>query len=156
MKRRIIITVIIIVFLILFSCIGYTYVSDVSALNKLDIIIDNISLEDIRLSFCTLRIVIEISNPTSRDISDLSAIFDIYIMDNYVGEGCISKLSLQKASYTKKELPITIYYTQVAAAVKDVILNRNFLLELKGTAEARVVFGLILISNNFVAAYNYP
>jgi hypothetical protein len=155
--RFIIIAGVIIAILGLF---GYTYSADVSALDNARITIRDIRIQEINLidpkPHCNLIIFIDISNPSNQDITGLTADFDVFITNNYVGSGSVSKISIPAQSSKEKEVSLTIYFFDVAAAVKDVIINGNFIISIKGYASGDVLFGLITITDQISASKSYP
>ena len=152
--RQIIIVITIILIISLF--LGYTYYADVTTLYNAELSIEDIRLQELSLTYCKLTIYIDISNPTDRYISGLTAMFDIFIADNYVGLGSFSKVSIPAQSNKEKGVAITIYYSNVAFSVVDGIKNRNFDLTVKGEVRGNVLFGLITVSDEFKATQEYP
>jgi LEA14-like dessication related protein len=153
-SRKIIIVIGII--LAISGFLGYTYYADATTLNNAEVTIENIHLQELSLTYCKLKIYIDISNPTNRDISGLTAVFNIYIADNYVGSGSFSKVSIPAQSNREKDVTITIYYAKVAVAVVDGIKRGNFDLTIKGEASGDVLFDLITVSKQFKATKVYP
>ena len=152
--RQIIIGITIILVISMFLC--YTYYADVTTLYDAELSIEDIRLQELSLTYCKLKIYIDISNPTDRDISDLTAMFDIFIADNYVGLGSLSKVSIPAQSKIEKDVAITIYYSNVAFSVVDGIKSGNFDLTISGEARGNILFGLITVSDEFKATKEYP
>ncbi|KYK25815.1 hypothetical protein AYK20_03950 [Thermoplasmatales archaeon SG8-52-1] len=134
----------------------YSYYADVEALDSTKVTINDIRLLEIGLTSCDLKIYITFYNPSGRDISELTAVFDIYIANNYVGKGSLSKVSISPQSSAVKDTTVTIYYANVAAAVVDGIKKGNFDLAIKGTASGNVLFGFLTVSDKFEATKPYP
>ena len=141
---------------ILSGFLSYQYVTDVTALNSVEVTIDDIKLQELRLTYCKLKLSFDIYNPAHQDISGLSAVFDVSIAGNYVGSGSFPKSSLPAQSNSKKYVTLTIYYADVANAVKNGIIDRNFDLSIEGEARANVLFDLFTVSKNFVLIHSYP
>ena len=154
-KFRIILISIIIIFIIPLG-LCYTYYADVGALDKTNVTIKDIRLQEIGLTYCELKIYINFYNPSDRDVNGLSAVFDIYIADNYIGKGSLSKVSISSKSSVEKDTTVTIYYANVATAVVDGIKKGNFDLTIKGTASGNILFGILTISEKFEATKPYP
>jgi hypothetical protein len=151
--RQIIIVITIILVISLF--LGFTYYTDVKTLYDAEFSIEDIYLQEVSLTYCKLKISIDISNPTDRDISGLNAMFDIFIADNYVGLGSFSKVSIPAQSNKLKDVEITIYYSNIAFSVIDGIKSGNFDLTIRGEARGNVLFGLITVSDEFKATEKY-
>lgn len=153
-SRKIIIVIAMI--LTISGFLGYTYYADITTLYNTKVTIKDIHLQELSFTYCKLKIYIDISNPTDRDISGLSAVFDIYIADNYVGLGSFEKASIPAQSNKEKDVTIIIYYANVAVAVVDGIKKGDFDLTIKGEASGKVLFGLITVSEQFKATQTYP
>ena len=151
--RFIIIGAIIIVIL---GFLGYTYSADVTALDNARITIKDIQIQDIGLTSCKLKIFIDISNPSDRDISGLKADFDVFIADVYIGSGSVSRVSIPAQSSREKGVSLTIFYINVGEAIKDGIIKGNFDVSIKGYASGDVLFGLITVTDQVSAMKSYP
>jgi hypothetical protein len=136
--------------------LGYIYYADIVALEGTEVTLKDINIQEIGLTYCDLKIFISFNNPSDRDISGLSAVFDIYIADKYVGKGSLSKLYIPAQSSLEKESTVTIYYANVAVAVVDGLKKGNFDLTIKGIASGNVLFGFIKVSDNFESTQPYP
>lgn len=155
-KKFKIILIIIILILIIPVFLFYSYYADVVALDSIKVTIKDIRLFGISLTYCELTIYINFYNPSNRDVSGLTAVFDIYIADNYIGKGSLSRVSIPANSNLEKDTTVTIYYANVAVAVVDGIKKGNFDLTIKGTASGNVLFNLLTISDKFEATKPYP
>ena len=149
-----ILVVIIIVFFI--SCfLSIRYITDVSALEKVNITIENINIQELRLTYCKLKLKVNISNPTNEYISGLFAEFDISIAGTYVGNGSVPTVSIPAQSHKTRDVPLTIYYANVGNAVIDGIRTGNFDLTIHGEAKGNVLFNLLTVSKSFTASYSH-
>jgi len=147
----------IIVIILLISGLFFNrYIADVSALEKINITVDSIQIEELQLKYCKLRFNINIINPTSVDISELSVNFDTFIANIYIGNGRIPKITIPMSSQKSSNISLTIYYADVGIAVIEGIQSRNFILTVDGIAKVNVLFNLISISKSFSASYSYP
>ena len=155
-KKIKIIIIVIVILLAILGFLGYTFYADVTTLNNVKVRIDKIQLKELSLSYCKLKISFTIFNPSDRDISELSAVFDAYIANSYIGHSSFSKVSIPAQSNKEKDVTITVYYSDLAPAVVDVIKSGNFDLTAEGVANAYAFFGLITISDNFKAFQVYP
>ncbi len=156
MERKTKIISVVIILLIFSGFFSYQYVADTVALNNVEVTVESITLQELRLSYCKLKLSVDIYNPSHQDISEVSAVFDVFIAGNYVGSGSFPKSFLPAQSNSEKDVTLTIYYTDVANAVIDGIQNRNFDLTIKGEAKGKVVFNLFTVSKGFVSTYSYP
>ena len=159
--RKLIITTLIL-FIIIISILGLIYInykSDIEAINNLNVNLNQIDIDDINSKFFKLNFNVEITNPSDRDIVDLSTTFKIYIEDNYVGEGNFSNVNIINNSEENKDVIVSVYYEGLADAVNDVIkkiINEGEIdLKIKGTLYAKALFGLSIIEQNFVAIKTY-
>ena len=158
-EKNVIVTIILAIILSFSGFLGYIYFADVTAMSCIEVIVEDIDLTDPKITSFKLKINIDIYNPTDQDISGLSSVFDIYIEDNYVGEGSFSKVSIPAHSSGEKDVFLTIYYSGLADAAVDVIKNviteGNFDLTISGNINGNVLFGLITFSQEFETTYIY-
>lgn len=152
-KIRILIIVTIVILISGFLVIRYT--ADISALEKVNITIENINLQELNLTYCKLKLKVNISNPANEYISGLFAEFDISIAGTYVGNGSVPTVSIPAQSHIKRDVILTIYYTDVGNAVIDGIKTGNFDLTIHGEAKGNVLFNLITVSKSFTASYSH-
>ena len=150
------IIIIVAIILAILGFLGYTYSADVAALDNARITIKDIQIQDIGFTSCKLKIFIDISNPTDRDISGLTSDFDVFLADVYVGSGSVSRVSIPAQSSREKGVSITIIYINFAEAVKDAIINGKFDVSIKGYASGDVLFGLITVTDRINAMKSYP
>jgi LEA14-like dessication related protein len=156
MNKKLTFTAIITILILFFGFFSYVYISDVDALGKVKVTIKRIGVEEIGLSSTTLKLTIDLSNPSDRDVSNLNANFKIYIAGNYIGDGVSSKVNVPAKSSKEKDVQIVIYYSNVATAVIDALTSLDFELSIDGKAESSILFGIITISQDFQASRTYP
>ncbi|RLF56978.1 MAG: hypothetical protein DRN27_08670 [Thermoplasmata archaeon] len=156
MIKKTFIAIIITAIVVFSSMLGYLYISDVSALDDVEINIEQITLEEIRLTYCKLNLRIDVYNPAHQDISEVHSNFDVSIAGNYVGKGVFPKSFIPAQSNCEKEVILTIYYADVTNAVINGIQNRNFDLTIEGEAKGKVMFNLFTVSKKFSSTYSYP
>ncbi len=156
MKLKIIISAVIVVAILLFGLFSCVYISDVSAIGKVDVSIKKIRIEEIGHSYARLKITIDIDNPSDRTISNLEANFKVYIADTYIGDGVASKVSIPAQSSKEKDVTVVIYYANVASGIIDAITSLDFTLSINGKANVDALFGLLSFSKNFEASKSYP
>ena len=154
-KNKVKIIIIIIAMVIISGFFGYTYYADVNAIRNTKVTITDIILQELQLTYCKLKLFININNLADRDISDISAKFDVNIANNYVGFGSFSKISVPSKSVREIEATLTIYYLDVASAVVEVIKNGKFDVTVEGEINASVLLNLISVSQGFKASHTY-
>ena len=139
--------------------LGYIYYADVTAMSGIEIKLNDVDLTDVKLSSFKLKLHTSIYNPTDQDISELSSAFNIYIEDNFVGKGSFSKTFISAHSQIEKDISITIFYSGLADATIDVIIEiikeGNFDLIISGNISGNILFNLIEFSQEFEATYIY-
>ena len=155
-KNNVRIAVITVLIAAISGFLGYTYYVDVNALSNTEVTINDISLQELHLTYCKLKLSININNFADRDITDISAKFDINVANNYVGSGSFSRISIPAKSIREKDAGITIYYANVASAVVEGIKKGNFDVTIVGEIKANVLFNLITVSKEFKASQTYP
>jgi len=150
-------TIIIIVSILSFIFINYK--SDVDAINNINVRLDGIDIFNMKITSFKLILKVEILNPSNRTINQLSSNFDIFIENNYIGEGNFSNVNIEKNSNISKDVIITIYYSGLANATIDIIKNLvnegEFSLNIKGTVYAKALFGMSIIKQTFNATKTY-
>jgi hypothetical protein len=161
MRKYIISTFILIIIIIsILSFIFINYKSDVEAINDINISLNNVNIFDLKITSFKLNLDVEIINPSNREINQLSSYFDIYIENNYIGNGNFSNVNIQKNSNISKTIIITIYYSGLADAAVDIIENLinegEFDLRINGTIYANALFGMSIIEQTFIATKTYP
>ena len=146
---------IIIVIILICAFLGYTYYADADAIQHVIAEVDGINDIIPRVFNATLTFTLNVSNPTNRDINNLSSTFDIYIQQNKIGDGSFSGLSIPAQSHINKQVTITVYYTEIANSVIDILKNwgqdQDTPLTVKGTMTSRVLFGLATASHQYMA-----
>jgi len=138
--------------------LGYIYYADVAAMSSIEVTINDVDITDVKPTSFKLKLDSNIYNPTDQDISGLSSTFDIYIEDNYVGEGGFSNVFIPAHTQSEKDVSITIYRGLADAAVdviKNIITEGNFDLTISGSINGNVLFGLITFSQEFETTHTY-
>jgi hypothetical protein len=148
------------ILLSIFVFIFISYNADVEALRSIDVSLDKIDLYDIKFTSFKLKLNVNISNPTNNYLSNLSSEFDIYIDENFVGEGDFTNVTIPALSNRSKDIIVTIYYGGLADAVvdiiKNVITNEEFYLTINGELSGNALFGLTKVSQSFQATQTFP
>ena len=161
MKNKLVITAIIIaIVLSVLVFLWFSYNADLEAISNIDVTLDDIDLTDIKLTSFKLILNVNISNPTNQYISNLSSNFDIFIANNYVGNGEFSKVTIPRKSQSNKDVIVIVYYSGLADAVVDiikkVITNEEFDLTIDGEVRGNALFGLTSASQSFELTKTYP
>lgn len=135
---------------------GYEYYADVSAIGDSEVTITDASISEIGITYCKIKLKLEIHNPAGRDISGLSVKFDMYLTANYIGDGHFPEIFISAHSTRIREMTITLYYADLTDAVINMIRMGEFVLTLKGEVEGDVLYGLTKFSQRFEASYSFP
>lgn len=124
-------------------------------IKRLDIEILDVSISGVTLEKCTLTFTTNIINPTDATVHDLTVLFDVYITNDYIGEGSSDIFTLQGKKTVNTTVPVTIYYKNLTQAIidliKDLIAGKTTTLTIKGIAYASIFFGLFRTSHAFEA-----
>ena len=158
-EKNVIASIILAIILSVSVFLGYIYYADVAAMSSIEVTINDVDITDVKFTSFKLKLDANIYNPTDQDISGLSSTFDIYIEDNYVGEGGFSNVFIPAHAQSEKDVSITIYYSGLADAsvdaIKNVITEGNFDLTISGNINGNVLFGLIAFSQEFETTHTY-
>jgi LEA14-like dessication related protein len=151
-------TIIIVAILSVILLLGYIYQVEVNALNHIDITFDKVNFKDLTYSSFIVELHTSVYNPSDTDISGISSIFNIYVEDNYIGEGYFSNLFIPANNEIEKVIPIKIYFSGLADVAEDIIKNiikgdLEIDIIFKGTISANVLFNLITFSEEFETFY---
>jgi hypothetical protein len=80
----------------------------------------------------------------------------VFIDKNYIGKGSFSKIGIEPESSVNHKTNLTVYYSGIADATIDMIKNwvdgKETNLFIKGTMNAKTLFGLVDISHKFTAS----
>ncbi len=134
--------------------LAYSYHADVSAIGKSEISISDASFSEIGLTYCKLKLNVEINNPSSRSISDLSVKFDIYLTETYVGNGSFSKISIPSHSSRTRDMTVTIYYAGLGSSLINMLKEGKVTITIKGEVDGSVLYGIMSFSRNFNTSYS--
>ena len=143
------------IIILLLAFFAYTFVADSQAIHQVYVEIDDISEISPKITSATIKFTINVTNPTTRTINDLSSTFDIFIDENYIGSGSFDQLSIPKQSNIFHPVTVKVYYDGLADSVVDIIKNwvndEDTKLIIKGTMESSIVFGLTTTSFSYTA-----
>lgn len=135
--------------------LGYTYFADADAIQNIYAKVETMDQINPKITKATITFTLNITNPTTRDINDLSSTFDIYIKENYIGTGSFSNFSIPGQTNRFKQVTITVNYGGLADSaigiIKNWVSNQGLTLRIEGTMKASVLFGLTTISHKYTA-----
>ncbi len=158
-EKNVIAAIILAIILSVSGFLGYIYFADVAAMSSIEVTINDVDITDVKFTSFTFKLKLDanIYNPTDQDISGLSSTFDIYIEDNYIGEGGFSNVFIPAHAQSEKDVSITISGLAVAAVdvIKNVITEGKFDLNISGNINGNVLFGLITFSQEFETTHTY-
>ena len=152
-KRHLIIIGLVFVILIVISILQI--MADAAAINELKIHVEDVRLADVGLTSCDLLVTINLTNPTSRDLSIVSATFDVFVADSYVGNSSLLQLFIPNNSSREHVISLTLLYSDIAHAVIEGIKNKNFDIYISGEAQGYVFYDLFIVSVPFSASSTY-
>ena len=69
------------------------YNTNVETINSINVVLDDLNIQDISLTSFKLKLYVNFSNPTYQPIYNLKSNFDIFISNNYIGNGNFSNIS---------------------------------------------------------------
>jgi LEA14-like dessication related protein len=157
-KRSSQLAVIILIIFIIIAFLGYSYYADADALLHVYAEVESINNVNVKLSSASITFTMNITNPSTRNINDLSSHFDIYIEQNKIGDGSFSNIDIPADSSILKPVTITVYYNQTISSIWNVIVDKfqgqQSKLIIKGTMTASVIFGLTTASQDFTTQSN--
>lgn len=128
--------------LILLGVFSFLFFVGNAAANKLQVTVSEIQVENVGLTSCDVSVLFSLMNPTNQELSVISSSFDIFISDVYVGKSSLSRFVIPKESFVEKKIRVTVLYSDIASAVLQAIKNKNFDLDVRGTAQVEILFGL--------------
>lgn len=154
-KRIIAVCVLLITFILL---LYHVYYADAEAIKNIQIEVLDLNITNPKITHCTITFLVNITNPSSRTVSDLSSTFKIYIENNYIGKGNFSHVHLPSSATLKKEIPVKVYYGGLADAVVDLVKNLvqgyQTTVTIKGNISGAALFGFTQVSHQFTVVYS--
>ena len=154
------ITTIFLIIILLTFFFGYTYYADAQAIQQIRAKVysfnpnSNIVL-DLSERTIDLNFTLNFTNPSSRDIRDISSSFNIYIEENFIGKGSFSNLFIKANSSEFKEITVSFNLKGFAHSfidtISNAIKNENTKMTVEGTMTASVLFGLATASHSYTA-----
>ncbi len=139
---------------------GYTYYADAQAIEKISAEVysfnpdSNIDL-DLSKRTLDLNFTLNMTNPSPRDINDISSTFKIYIEENFIGNGSFTNLTLRAKSSKFKEITVSFDLKGFAYSfidtIANVLKNETTTITIEGNLTASVLFGLSTASHQYTA-----
>jgi LEA14-like dessication related protein len=134
---------------------GFSYAADVNTVAKISVNLLDVELFELQLTYCKLKLIIEVTNPSDRSITDFSTQFTIYLTNSYVGNGSFSSSIIRGKSAQSNDVIVTIYYNDVATATINSIKQGRFDMQINGTITARILFSILPISQGYTSSHTY-
>lgn len=132
------------------------YYGDVEALKNVDVSVISAHVSRLGLTNCTLILTLNISNPSSHDISSLSSNFEIFIENISIGHGSFSGVDIKSYDVIQKDITVIVVYSGVAEAAVNVLRNiwngETSNVKIRGDISGSVLFGLTTFSYSFIAS----
>jgi len=155
MKRKSFVFLVIFIVIILLCFLAIRYIMEANEIRNLQVTVEGVQIQELKVTYNKLKLIIEISNPTKQDISQLYIDYNIFIADSFAGNGSIPLTNIPAQTTKETSTTILIYFVDVANAVIDAIINHKFILTIQGTLYARILSNLFSISQNFSSTYSY-
>jgi hypothetical protein len=140
--------------------LGYTYFADAQAIQQIRAEVYSFN-PDSNIDFdlperkINLNFTLNVTNPSSRDIQDISSTFNIYIEENFIGEGSFSNLSIKANSSKFKDITVSFdlkgFAYSIIDGIANALKNQNTEITIEGTMTASVLFGLTTASHSYTA-----
>jgi len=143
MKKQRIVIILGLIIVILLGFFVLQYIADAAAMNDFKITIQQVNVARIGITSCDVIVTVNFTNPTSQDLPIASASFDVYIADSYVGHSDVSSFVIPHRSSTEQQITLNVLYMDLAHAVLEGLLNNNYQLNVTGTAQGYIFYGLV-------------
>ncbi|RLF39431.1 MAG: hypothetical protein DRN12_07015 [Thermoplasmata archaeon] len=132
------------------------YYGDVEALENVDVSVESVYISRFGLTDCTFILTLNISNPSSHDISSLSSNFEIFVENISIGYGNFSGVDIKAYTAVRKDISVIVVYSSVAEAAVNTLRNiwkgGSPTVEIKGEISGSILFGLTTFSYPFIAS----
>jgi LEA14-like dessication related protein len=142
MKKQRIVIILGLIVVILLGFFVLQYLADATAMNNFKITIKQVNVTHIGITSCYVIVTVNFTNPTSYDLPISSATMDVYIADSYVGHSDVSAFTIPKRSITEQQISLTVLYANLAHAVLQGLLNNSFQVNVIGSAQGYIFYGL--------------
>lgn len=153
-NTRVIKVIVGLIIILLLGYGGYTIYTDREAMNGISTEIVGVSLPNMSENKVTLPIQIELQNKSAYDSPYFHTEYDIYIGEEKIGEGTVTKTSVKAGETKKVNYEIIIDSEDATSAIWNSILTGNFTIVFKGEMKAGLFFGLVPVSQSFETSYH--
>jgi hypothetical protein len=141
--------------LLILLFLGYTYYADAEAIQNVYAEIEGINQINAKITSAAITFTLNITNPSNRNVNQLSSTFDIYIENNFVGTGSFFDHDIPAQTSNLKQVQINVNYGGLADSSIDILKNwfvgQDSQIKIKGVITASVLFGLTTTSHKFIA-----
>ena len=152
-KRGIVIVPIIL--LILASIVGYILYTEYVAAESLEYEMENPERPDPGPESIDIPIEMEFYNPSRYDTPYITVVYDIYVEDEYVGEGYLDLGVVPPGETIYDEQVITVEYDDVSDPTVAALKAGNFEMILDGEVTGEVLFETIPVTREFEARFTF-
>ena len=156
MQMRRTIVFVIVLSLVVTVFLVSNYYGDVEALRSINVSVVSARVSKLGLTNCSFLLTINISNPSSHDISSLSSDFEIFIENISIGHGNFSGVDIKAYTVAQRDITVTVIYTSVAEAAVGVLRKlwngESVSVEIRGDVIGSVLFGLTNVSYFFTSS----
>ncbi|MFW5946822.1 MAG: hypothetical protein ACOCTN_08160 [Candidatus Natronoplasma sp.] len=144
-----------IILLILASILGYILYTEYVAAESLEYEMENPERPDPGLESIDIPIEMEFYNPSRYDTPYTTAVYDIYVEDEYVGEGDLDLGVVPAGETIYDEQVITVDYDDISEATAEALKAGDFKMILDGEVTAEVLFETIPVTREFEAKFTF-
>jgi LEA14-like dessication related protein len=153
MKTKRIITLLVLVVVILIGFFTLQYLVDAAAMNDFKVTIKQVNVTHIGVTACDVLVTVNFTNPTSQDLPIESASMDVYAADSYIGHSDVSAFTIPRHATAEKQIFLTVLYVDLAHAVLEGLLNNNYVINVTGTAQGYIFYGLVKTTIPFTLSF---
>ena len=143
MRNKSVILIIGLAVIVLLGFFVLQYLVDAAAMHDFRITIKQVSVTHIGVTSCDVLVTVNFTNPTSQDLPIQSASFNVYAADSYLGHSDVSAFVIPHHATTEQQISLTVLYMDLAHAVLDGLLNNDYRINVTGTAQGFIFYGLV-------------
>lgn len=152
-KTSFIVTVVIL--LIIASVVGYNLYVEYTAATNLEFDVKGAGRPDAGPESVDIPIEKIFHNPSSFDTPPINAVYDIYVGEEYIGDGTLPLGVVSAGEKKIDEQEVTVYYEDVSEALAGRLREGDFTITIKGEARADILYESIMVTREFEAKYNF-
>lgn len=146
--------IIIVIIVAVVGFAGFRLYTERSALKGIESDVKGVGTPSVGLTSATFKFQMEYHNTSSYDSPPFNTTYDIYLAGSKIGEGSVEEISVPAGATETAEQTVSVDYADLGAAVVDTIKAENFTVTVKGKNTAKVLFGLIPVSQPFEVSYS--